>query len=215
MAKTTGPLLSLDGSGTIAKSITFSRWRGIKYARQRVIPENPNTTAQAETRNVFTMLSAAWKLAPSLVTTPWETNALGRPFTGRNKFIGENVRTLRDQATLALMIGSPGARGGLPPNSITPTPGALQISVAFNNPSAPVDWVITAAQAACVPDQDPSDAFDGLWVAAEDTSDPFTPVVLTGLTAATLYRVFGWLEWTKPDGRTAYSVSLTSSATTP
>lgn len=213
MAKTTGPLLSLDGSGTIAKSLTFSRWRGVKYARQRVVPENPNTVGQAETRNVFAMLVGAWKLAPAIVSIPWDTNALGRPLTGRNSFIGQNVKVLRNQTTNALMIGSPGARGGLPPNSIAVAAGVGQLTVTFTNPAAPVGWTLVAAQAATVKDQDPSVAFVGVWTAAEDTVAPMDTVVLTGLGTGTLRRVFGWLKWTKPDGRTAYSVSLSSSGT--
>lgn len=213
MAKTTGPILSLDGSGSIAKTVTFSRWRGIKYARQRVVPENPQTTEQSLTRDVFSFLVEAWKLAPPILVSPWETNALGRPLTGRNAFIGQNTRVLRTPSTLALMIGSPGARGGLPPDSITATAGVGQITVAFTNPAAPTDWVLVAAQAATTKDQDPHAAFIGPWVAAEDTVAPLTSVVLTGLGAGTLRRVFAWLKWTKPDGRTAYSVSLSASAT--
>ena len=213
MAKTTAPLLSLDGTGTIGKTITFSRWRGIKYARQRIIPSNPQTTEQSKTRDVFSMLVDAWKLAPTLVVTPWDSNAEGRPLTGRNGFIGQNTRVLRGQALNNLMIGSPGSKGGLPPNSIVATPGAGQISVAFTNPAAPVDWAIVAAVAATIPSQDPAVAFVGPWVAGQDIAAPMDTVVLTGLGAGTLRRVFGWLVWTKPDGSLAYSVSLATSAT--
>ncbi len=212
MAKTTAPLLSLDGTGTIGKTVTFSRWRGVKYARQRVIPSNPQTTEQSKTRDVFSMLVDAWKLAPTLVVTPWDANALGRPLTGRNGFIGQNTRTLRGQTTTALMIGSPGAKGGLPPNAIVATAGVGQISVAFTNPAAPVDWTLVSAVAATIPDQNPAVAFVGPWVAGEDITAPMNTVVLTGLTT-TLHRVFGWLTWTKPDGSLAYSVSLSTSAT--
>jgi len=212
MAKTTAPLLSLDGSGTIGKTVTFSRWRGVKYARQRIIPSNPQTAEQSKTRDVFSMLTEAWKLAPVIVVSPWDDNATGRPFTGRNGFIGQNTRVLRGQATNALMIGSPGSKGGLPPDSIIATAGVGQISVAFTNPTPPTDWTLVAAQAATIPSQDPAIAFVGPWVAGEDTSVPMNTVVLTGLTT-TLHRVFAWLKWTKPDGRVAYSVSLSASAT--
>jgi len=37
-------------------------------------------------------------------------------------------------------------------------------------------------------------------------------VVMTGFGTG-LHRVFGWLKWQKPDGRTAYSVSLSDDAT--
>ncbi len=212
MAKVTGPLLSLGGSGTIGKTMTFSTWRGVKYVRQRVVPENPNTTAQAETRNVFKMLVEAWKLLPTIGFTPWDTFALGRPFTGRNAFIGQNVAVLRNDVNLDDMIGSPGARGGLPPDSIVTAAGVATITVTFTQPGVPTGWTHVAAQAMVTPDQDASVAFVGPWVAAEDAATPFDTVVLAGLDTV-LHQVFGWNKWTKPDGRTAYSVSLQSTET--
>jgi|SRR6185295_3499450 len=46
MAKVTGPLMSLDASGTVGKTATFSKWNGRNYVRLRVIPMNPQTDAQ-------------------------------------------------------------------------------------------------------------------------------------------------------------------------
>jgi len=43
MARTTAPLFSLDASGTIAKAITFSKWRGRQYVRRHAIPKNPQS----------------------------------------------------------------------------------------------------------------------------------------------------------------------------
>ena len=51
MAKTTGPLFSLEASGTIAKTITYSRWKGRPYTRVRVIPLNPYHVDQVAARN--------------------------------------------------------------------------------------------------------------------------------------------------------------------
>lgn len=212
MAKITGPLLSLDGSGTIGKTLTYSKWRGVKYVRQRVIPENPKTTGQVETRDVFSMLVEAWKLAPTLVVTPWDTAALGRPFTGRNKFVGDNVKVLRNDVNLNDMIASPGARGGLPPNSIVSASGVGTVTVTFTNPAVPTGWTLVAAQACVIKDQDASVAFVDVWTAGEDAVTPFDTVVLSGLDAV-LYQVFGWLKWTKPDTKTAYSVSLQTTET--
>lgn len=207
MAKITGPLLSLGASGTIAKTITYSKWRGVDYVRQRVVPENPNTAAQALTRNAFSWLVEAWKLAPTLLVTPWDTHALGRAFTGRNAFIGQNVAVLRPETDLLLLIGSPGARGGLPPNTFTAADGTGKITCTFDPPAVPTGWTLDAAQAACFPDGSPQAALSGVWIAAEETSTPWTTVDLPG-TAADTYQCVGWLEWTKPDGRVAYSVSL-------
>jgi len=51
MAKTTGPLFSLEASGTIAKTITYSRWKGRPYSRVRVVPLNPYAADQVAARN--------------------------------------------------------------------------------------------------------------------------------------------------------------------
>jgi len=53
MARLTGPLLSLTARKTIADTVTYLLSRGISVARQRVIPANPNTTAQQTARNLL------------------------------------------------------------------------------------------------------------------------------------------------------------------
>lgn len=53
MAKTTGPLFSLEASGTIAKTITYSRWKGRPYSRVRVIPLNPFSAGQVRARDLI------------------------------------------------------------------------------------------------------------------------------------------------------------------
>lgn len=49
-AKVTSPLMSLDASGSIASALTFSKWKGRNYARQLVIPANPQTEEQQGVR---------------------------------------------------------------------------------------------------------------------------------------------------------------------
>jgi hypothetical protein len=51
MAKTTGPLFSLEASGTVGKTVTYSHWKGRPYVRRRVIPLNPFEADQVEARN--------------------------------------------------------------------------------------------------------------------------------------------------------------------
>lgn len=59
MAKVTGPLMSLDASGTVAKTATFSKWKGRNYVRQRVIPHNPQSPNQQLTRGFLGVLAKA------------------------------------------------------------------------------------------------------------------------------------------------------------
>ncbi|MGA7966802.1 MAG: hypothetical protein WCB49_13130, partial [Gammaproteobacteria bacterium] len=197
MAKVNAPLLSFGGSGQVAKTQVYATWRGVKYVRRHVVPANPNTAGQQNTRSVFAFLSQMWKNAGTLVQEPWTAYALGQPLTNRNAFIGQNTKTLRPGTDMSAFIGSPGAKGGLAPLSIAITPGSGTLTVAFTNPAAPTGWAISSAVAMAMSDTDPHSSTDYATTAAEDAVT-FNSVSLTGLTAGT-YRVAAWLKWTKPN----------------
>lgn len=54
MAKLRGPLFSLQASGAIAKTLVYFGWKGLKVARQYVVPSNPQTSAQTTQRGYLT-----------------------------------------------------------------------------------------------------------------------------------------------------------------
>lgn len=56
MAKVTGPLMSLEASGTIGNALTFSRWVGRPYVRRYTVPANPQTLDQENHRNRFSAI---------------------------------------------------------------------------------------------------------------------------------------------------------------
>jgi len=60
MVLVNGPMMSLDASGTLANTITFSKWKGRNYVRERVIPSNPKSGAQTGRRAMFKFLTQAW-----------------------------------------------------------------------------------------------------------------------------------------------------------
>jgi hypothetical protein len=211
MAKLTGALLSFGSTGQIGKTMVVASWRGVPYARQYVVPANPQTTGQTTTRNTFRTLEEMWKLAPTLLKAPWDLQAKGQKYVGRNAWVGENMKAIRGETDLLLLVGSPGAKGGLPPSSISLTAGSGEIQVDFTNPDGPEGWTLDSAIAAAVPDQDPAASFTGTWTAGEDDTTQ-NQVILTGL-STDLHVVVAWLKWTKADGSTAYSPSLLDSAT--
>jgi hypothetical protein len=51
MAKTTGPLFSLEASGTVGNTVVYSQWKGVNYVRRRVVPANPYEALQVVARN--------------------------------------------------------------------------------------------------------------------------------------------------------------------
>lgn len=208
MARTTAPLLSFGAEGQLAKTMVYASWRGIPYARRHVIPSNPQTVEQTKTRSVFALMREMWKIAPSGLQAPWDAFAYGRPFTGFNKFIGENVRVLRPEEDFTNFIASPGARGGLPLESIAvSTPVAGSIKVVGVAPTMPDGWQLLLFHAVMFRDQDPHGIFDGP-INYGENANPATGVTFTGATAAQDYLVAAFLSMEKPDGKIAYSVSV-------
>lgn len=207
MAKLTGPLMSLGASGTIADTLTYGNWKGIAYARTRVIPANPNSTSQQQTRDVFRFLQEYYKFAPGIAREPWIAAVTGIPMTAINMVLSKNTGLLREEIDLNLMVLSPGAKGGIPPTGIVSTPGSGQLSVAVSVPTAPSGWTITAAQGVVLRDQDPHDPLIASPVAVEDLTSTYT-LVFTGLTGSEVYQIGVWLKWETPNGDAAYSVAL-------
>lgn len=182
--------------------------------RQHVTPANPNTVAQQRVRSEFAFMREMWKLAPSGILATWNAFAEGRPFTGMNKFVGENIRVIDGQTDMNNFIGSPGSRGGLPPVSFAAATGVNpgEITWTMTPPTIPSGWAIQSAVAVAFPDADPTGIFSGPFVQDIDVSSTYGGV-LAGLGSAVLCQVSGWLVWTKPDGKLAYSVSLLDQAT--
>ncbi len=211
MAKTVAPLLSFDARGKIADTQVYSNWRGVPYVRRYVVPGNPKTTGQVLTRDVFRNLDLRWKQGPTLMRAPWDRFAVGQKFVGRNSYLGKNINALRGEADMALYIGSPGAKGGLPPTSMVVTPGVAELVVTVTEPALPAGWTIQAAVASCLKDQTPEAVVTDIVVAAEDLATPFS-ITLAGLDTV-LYQVQAWLRWVKPDSSIAYGASIVGSGT--
>jgi hypothetical protein len=213
MARTTAPLLSWSASGQVAQTQVYSRWKGRGYVRRYVIPANPNTTDQQETRNTFKWLNNFAKYLPAGATDAWSLYATNAQITERNAIIKQNLSNLRSQANLDNLIMSPSAGSGLVATGIALTPGVTQISAALTAPTLPTGWTIVNGWAMAIKDQDPQTGTEWITVADSVASPgPYT-IVLTGLTTGVLYQVGGWFEYAKPDGSPAYGVSLLDTAT--
>ena len=56
MARVTGPLMSMEASDTIGKTLTFANWVGRQYVRRWTRPSNPQTADQMDQRNAFSVI---------------------------------------------------------------------------------------------------------------------------------------------------------------
>lgn len=100
MARVTGPLMSMDASGTIGNALTFSKWKGRNYVRQYVIPTYSNTTEQANIRSIVTDASLAWKAGATVggtainpaYKTAYNNAATSYQISGFNLFIKECIQ---------------------------------------------------------------------------------------------------------------------------
>jgi hypothetical protein len=210
MAKTTAPLLSFGASGQIGKTLVSATWKGRAYMRRYTIPSNPQTSGQTTTRTVFQTANGIWKIAPTLFTAPWDAFASGQVLTGRNAMVGQFISAVRGETDLNLMPFSPGALAGPAPVSVSAASGANQAVVTITAPTPPTGWSVSALVAAAILNQDPEAPTDLSMVADSEASGDVT---LTGLTSSVEYEIGGWIEWLRPDGRTAYGPSLNDQVT--
>lgn len=92
MARTVGPLMSLDASGSLAGTITFAKWKGRSYVRQLVTPSNPRSALQLSTRAMMKFLSQQW--TPELTANQkasWEDDAAAMAASPFNAFTRTNL----------------------------------------------------------------------------------------------------------------------------
>lgn len=213
MAKTTAPLLSFGASGQLAKSLVYSKWRGVAYARRHVVPSNPQTSGQTETRNTFSWLNNVWRYLPAEVQEAWHAYASGQPLTGRNALVKLNLADLRSQTDLTNFIFSPSAKSGPVAASLVVTPGDDQLTMALTAGSLPTGWTIVEAVAAVIRQQDPQSGTLYETTAGTDATDPYS-INITGLASAQTYVVGGWFKYLRPDATNAYGPALMTTGLT-
>ena len=105
MAKVKGPLMSLEASGSIANTITFSIWKGRPYVRQLVTPANPSSAGQIAIRKVLGSLAKAARLVltqkndVALVGSPFYTSARDLAPSGQSwiSFLQTNAKNVYDK----------------------------------------------------------------------------------------------------------------------
>jgi len=97
MARVNAPLLSLDASGTIAKAITFSKWKGRNYVRTRVIPANPRSGLQTGMRAGIATYPYIWNVRLLAAgQAPWNAAVGSEAISGYNLFTRHSQRSLRN-----------------------------------------------------------------------------------------------------------------------
>lgn len=206
MAKPTAPLFSLGAKGTLADAITYSSWKGVPYVRTRVIPANPRTTKQVERRDAFSVLANAWNYAPVQLLQAFNAAAAGQPYTGRNRFMGLNLKGIIPGDPWADTIAvSDAISGALPPLTIVGSDATgHNMTVTITTSNVPTGWNLTGVHAVAALNEDND---DGSFWTPKGGSASGSPVTV-GCGAAGDYWVGAYIEYTDPQGITRYSRSL-------
>ena len=115
MVKIYGPMMSLDASGTLAHAVTFSKWKGRSYARERVIPSNPKSGAQVGRRAMLTFLAKNWQAISDPNQATWQDLADQLVASRFNAYASDNMKAWHNflapsQATPAARTATPSDR---------------------------------------------------------------------------------------------------------
>ena len=143
MAKVKFGSLATDARGSMG-GMTFTKNRYGAVARTKVSPVQPRTALQTQRRNLFTVLSKAWRALSPIQRAAWNTWAASNPISdvfGDSKILSGNAAFQR-VANVMILCGL--AQPTVPPipTTLTPTAALSAVSAA----GAGTITVTTAAQ---------------------------------------------------------------------
>jgi len=207
MTKLTGPLMGFDAEGSIDKKTTFSKFKGVTYAKQYKAPKNPRTALQVLARDTLRKANLIWKQSSILFRESWNRAADNKVLTGYNIWIGRYIADNLGNPNLVDLTMAPTVLGGLAPAGIGLVAGSGSITVNFAAPTIPTGWTLESTVAGALINLPPNDPLFPLLTTGEATAPPGT-VVLTGLTPGIVYVASGWIRWRLPNGRAAYGQSF-------
>ncbi len=136
MATVKGPLMSIDASGSLGKTIVFTKWKGRNVVRKHVIPANPKSVTQVGLRSVFKFVTQDFTNLSVARKASWQAIA------DQSAITALNAQVATDQGLARRNLGwiiAPGEAAGT-------TPDAATSFAAVSQPGAMVfTWVAGAA----------------------------------------------------------------------
>lgn len=114
MARVKGPLFSIDASGSVANTITFSKWKGRNYVRQHVIPQNPQSATQVNVRTAWDLLVVSFQGEAAPEKASWNVFADQFNMSGFNQYVSRGMKEYIVQITSAVTPVSVSVTGDAP-----------------------------------------------------------------------------------------------------
>lgn len=119
MALVTGPFMSLDASGTLAKTLTAAKWKGRNYMRQRVIPNNPKSAAQTGQRAMLAFLGRHWAGLGAGTKDDYDAAAEAKQISAFNEYCHQNLTRWQQNKTPSEAYPAPEAATPLTVSTMT------------------------------------------------------------------------------------------------
>jgi hypothetical protein len=136
MAKVNGPLMGLEASGTVAGTITFSKWKGRAYVRKTVVPSNPNSIPQQAARAVARFVSQYWGTLTDPEKAAWDEEGKSKNITGLNAWLKDSANRRPYDKAIELAPNSTPATAPGAPTSPSATGGKGFVTLAWTNDTA-------------------------------------------------------------------------------
>lgn len=155
MARVTGPLHSDTASGTFAKSLTFSGWKGRPYVRERVIPANPKAPKQVGVRSMMAFLATQWAIILATAGTTWHAAAMAKSISDFNEYVSANLKRWQNWQGPTIASPAAGTSAGQTITTQTLTGGVGQTNIALAWTTNAADWgiaILRSAAAITAPD---------------------------------------------------------------
>jgi hypothetical protein len=140
MARVVGPLMSISASGTYAKTLVFSIWKGRPYVRERVIPMNPRAAKQLGVRAMFAFLTQAWTNLIAGEKDDYDEGALQKSISPFNEYLSQNLAAWQEFITPSKNWPAEAASTPLTVTTQTLTGGVGMITVQITPSGATAIW---------------------------------------------------------------------------
>jgi hypothetical protein len=181
--RVTGPMMSIDASGTFAKTLVAAKWKGRNYMRAHAIPSNPRSAGQTAFRAMFKFLGSQWSSIATGDQETWATDADNEAISPFNAYQRYNQKRWANflapsQINPADLTGTPATV-----DTITATAGVRQITLAVGLSNLTDNWGLIIFRKVGA---DPANVQTEVIAVVEATASPVT-YVDNGLTPGTTY----------------------------
>jgi hypothetical protein len=140
MVKVFSPMMSLDASGTVGKSITFSKWKGRNYVRKRSKPANPKSGLQVGMRSGVRFMSRRYASLTAGQKANWLLQFKSLKITALNSMVKFNQIRLRQNFGLVRDPTETAGAVEAVPTTVVATALPKSVKLTWVDSAGATDW---------------------------------------------------------------------------